>query len=140
MEIDLHSQEEMDLLEELVVNEDFLKRDDVYNISRGGKNPCMYGKDNPFYGKNHTEEFRKQVSARLKGKPLSQQHKDNISKSFKKLLENHPEIRLRFATRKNKKKCKNKTTGEIKFFSINDMPDDFEIYTCRKTYQHVPEE
>lgn len=58
LEIDLHSQEEMDLLEELVVNEQFLARDDVYNVSRGGKNPCMYGSKNPFFGKTHTEKFR----------------------------------------------------------------------------------
>lgn len=140
MEIDLHNQEEMDLLEELVVNEEFVKRDDTYNISRGGKNPCLYGKDNPFYGKDHSEEFKKKISAQFKGKPLNQSHKDNISKGFKKLLEDHPEIRLKFATIKNKKKCKNKNTGEIKFFHIEDIPDDFEIYTCRKPPHRMTEE
>lgn len=140
MEIDLHNQEEMDLLEELVVNEDFLKRDDVYNISRGGKNPCMYGINNPFYGKDHSESFKRKVSMQFKGKSLTQTHKDNISKGLKKLLENHPEIKLKFGSRKNKKKCKNKNTGEVKFFNINDIPDDFEIYIHRKTRQHVSEE
>ena len=57
LEIDLKSQEEMDLLEECVVNEQFLARTDVYNLSRGGKNPCMYGKNNPFYGKTHSKEL-----------------------------------------------------------------------------------
>ena len=47
----------MDLLEEMVVNEDFLLREDVYNISKGGKNPCMFGKNNPFFGKTHSAEF-----------------------------------------------------------------------------------
>ena len=42
----------------MVVNKDFLKRDDVYNISRGGPTPCMYGKDNPFYGKTHSLEAK----------------------------------------------------------------------------------
>ena len=60
--IDLKNREEMDLLEECVVNKEFLARNDVYNISKGGKNPCMYGKDNPFYGKTHTNEFKEKIS------------------------------------------------------------------------------
>lgn len=68
LEIDLKNAEEMDLLEELVVNKDFLARDDVYNLSRGGKNPCMYGKDNPFFGKTHSDKFKKEQSARSKGR------------------------------------------------------------------------
>ena len=34
--IDLKNEEEMNLLEELVVNEEFIKRDDVYNLKTGG--------------------------------------------------------------------------------------------------------
>lgn len=34
--IDLNSKDEMNLLEQLVVNEEFLKRDDVYNLTVGG--------------------------------------------------------------------------------------------------------
>lgn len=55
LESDLKNEKEMDLLEEAVVNKDFLARDDVYNISRGGPNPCMYGDKNPFYGKKHSK-------------------------------------------------------------------------------------
>lgn len=36
--IDLKNEEEMNLLERLVVNEDFIKRDDVYNLQTGGHN------------------------------------------------------------------------------------------------------
>ena len=50
----------MDLLEQCVVNKEFIDRADVYNISRGGKNPCMYGKNNPFFGKTHSNEVKKQ--------------------------------------------------------------------------------
>ena len=39
LEIDLKNEKEMDLLEEMVVNKEFLARDDVYNLSRGGINP-----------------------------------------------------------------------------------------------------
>ncbi len=140
LEIDLKNEEEMDLLEELVVNKDFLARDDVYNLSRGGKNPCMYGKKNPFYGKTHSKEFCEQVSKRFTGKHITQEHKYKISKGLKKLFEEHPEIKLKFASRKGKRKCKNKKTGEIKFFSINDIPNDFDIYINRKPKAYVSDE
>lgn len=140
LEIDLTNQTEMDLLEEYVVNEDFLKRDDVYNISRGGKNPCMYGKDNPFYGKTHTDKFKKKMSSILKGKKLSQQHKNNISIGLKKLMHENPEIKIKFATRKNKKKCKNKNTGQIKFFKIDQIPNEFEFLKRKKYYKKLTEE
>ena len=140
LEIDLKNEEEMDLLEELVVNKDFLARDDVYNLSRGGKNPCMYGKKNPFYGRTHSKEICGRVSKRFKGTHLTQEHKDQISKCRKKLLEEHPEIRIKFAHRKGKKRCKNQKTGEIKFFSIDNIPNDFDIYVNRKPKVYVSDE
>jgi len=83
LEIDLKNQDEMDLLEEMVVNEFFLKRNDVYNISRGGKNPCMYGKNNPFYGKTHSKDFCERISKKFKGKKLSNAQITCRSKSSK---------------------------------------------------------
>lgn len=138
--IDLHSEEEMDLLEEYVVNEEFLKRDDVYNMSRGGKNPCLYGKDNPFYGKTHSDKFKQKMSTRLKGHHISEQHKEKISEGFKKMLFEHPEIRCKFASLKNKKKCINHSTGEIRFFSIDDIPNDFEIYIRKREPHYISQE
>lgn len=138
LEIDLKSQEEMDLLEQLVVNEDFLKRPDVYNISRGGNNPCMYGANNPFFGKTHSANMRKKMSAMKKDKPLDQQHKDNISRGLRLMFAAHPEIRKRCATRAGKKKCVNAATGEIRFFDVNAIPTGFEIYV--KPVKHVSDE
>lgn len=39
------------------------------------------GKDNPFYGKIHTEKSKQQMSKSQKGKKFTQQHKINLSKS-----------------------------------------------------------
>lgn len=138
LEIDLTNSDELDLLEQMVVNKDFLQRNDVYNISRGGPTPCMYGKDNPFYGKTHSFETRQKISTYNKGKKLTEKHKQHISNGLKKLIHEHPEICIKFASKKNKKQCKNKLTGEIKFFIINDIPDDFEIYRKPHPDNHVP--
>ena len=140
LEIDLKSAEEMDLLEEMVVNQEFLKRDDVYNISRGGTNPCMYGDKNPFYGKTHSKDFCERTSKRFKGTKLTQDHKDKISSSIKHNVEEHPELREKFASLKNKKKCKNKITGKIVFFDKNHIPEEYEVFIDRKPAYYVPEE
>lgn len=140
LEIDLKNQEEMDLLEEMVVNKDFLARSDVYNISRGGKNPCMYGKDNPFYGKDFSEDHKRKLSLKFKGCHISEEHKRHISEGLLNLYSEHPEIKQKFATRKNKKQCKNKKTGEIKFFNPNNIPDNFEIYKTPQIYHKMTEE
>lgn len=140
LEIDLKSAEEMDLLEEMVVNKEFLERDDVYNISRGGTNPCMYGDKNPFYGKTHSKEFCERTSRRFKGTKLTQDHKDKISLSIKHNVEEHPELREKFASLKNKKRCKSKTTGKIAFFDKNHIPEEYEVFIDRKPTYHVPDD
>ena len=80
------------------------------------------------------------MSSILKGKKLSQQHKNNISIGLKKLMHENPEIKIKFATRKNKKKCKNKNTGKIKFFKIDQIPNEFEILKRKKYYKKLAEE
>lgn len=62
--IDLKNEEEMNLLEELVVNEDFISRPDVYNMKVGGIGgwPSMYGDKNPFYGKHHSDATKNKIS------------------------------------------------------------------------------
>ena len=68
--IDLKNEEEMNLLEQLVVNEDFISRPDVYNMKVGGKGGFapMYGDKNPFYGKHHSDTTKNKISNSLIGK------------------------------------------------------------------------
>ena len=136
--IDLNNQEEMDLLEELVVNKDFLQRPDVYNCSRGGKNPYMYGKNNPFFGKTHTPERRARIAEKNRNKTIPQNIRDKIRDGVKRSIEEHPERLKRFETILGKKKYTNVETGESKFFKPGEQPEGFEIKIV--PVYHVPDE
>jgi hypothetical protein len=50
------NKEDAELLERNIVNKDFVKMKDNYNISLGGNVCILYGEDNGFYGKTHTKE------------------------------------------------------------------------------------
>jgi len=139
LEIDLANQAEMDLLEEMVVNKDFIARDDTYNISRGGKNPCMYGKDNPFFGKTHSRHARELISAANKGKTISESTRHLMSESLIKNYKEHPELKHICNVIAGKKKCISAETGEIKFFDKDNIPDGFTVFQDRKD-RHVSAE
>lgn len=53
-------------LESDIVNIDYVRRLDTYNISIGGNVCILYGEDNGFYGKKHTAETRTRISASIK--------------------------------------------------------------------------
>lgn len=68
------NREEMLLKEAELVNEDFLKRDDVYNLTSGGKGGFFYINSSgisKFKGKKHTAETKAKISEYRKGKPTS---------------------------------------------------------------------
>lgn len=88
------SQQELDIKEQMWIS--------IYDSFKNGYNRCeggngikgyihtekwkeehskrMLGENNPFYGKNHTEETKEKLSDCFKGKKLSQEHINNISK------------------------------------------------------------
>ena len=92
------------LKESEIVDENFVKRSDTYNMMCGGEgfssgknNPMYnvhrYGKDNPFFNKKHSEETRLRMTLNhadfsseknpMYGKHLSKEAKDKISKANK---------------------------------------------------------
>lgn len=98
---DVDDWELMDFIEELIVDEDFVKRKDTYNMRTGGqhKEDCtckeetrkkisqtLKGKSCPWNSHPKSEETRRKISESLKGKPhyqppISEEHKRKISKA-----------------------------------------------------------
>ena len=64
LEYELHNQSELELLEKMIVNDDFLKREDVYNIRVGGKGGFESGL---WKGVRRSLENRINISNGLKG-------------------------------------------------------------------------
>lgn len=61
------TQEEAEAKEREIVNLDFVKDRNTYNVSLGGNVCVLYGKDNGFYGKTHTKETKEHISQMNKG-------------------------------------------------------------------------
>jgi len=62
------NKEEAEAYEASIVNRDFTLREDTYNIALGGNVRIMYGKNNPFFGKSHSEESKNKIRDRSKGR------------------------------------------------------------------------
>ena len=83
------NEKEAFLKEEELVTQDFIDREDTYNITFGGKGlqsgekNLMYGKPSAMRGRHHTQESREKMSKATKGKLHSQETKDKISKANK---------------------------------------------------------
>ena len=63
-----------------------VKDKNFYNLSGGGlgkRGIRRFGKDNPFYGKTHTDLARKLISDANKNKKLSEEHKSRLINSRK---------------------------------------------------------
>ena len=55
------NKEEAESLERELVNEEYVNRDDTYNLSLGGNVCILFGENNGFYGKKHDEETRQKM-------------------------------------------------------------------------------
>jgi hypothetical protein len=71
----VESIEEAYSLEEELVNEEFVSRDDTYNMKIGGdRGPRNSGRNNPMYGRKHSAETRAKNSAARKGQHAGEKH------------------------------------------------------------------
>lgn len=66
-----------------IVNPEFIKRSDTYNICLGGTGGGLPGKLNPMYGKTHTPEARAKISNGNRGKIVSEESRKKNSESHK---------------------------------------------------------
>lgn len=75
------SEEEAYLKEMEIVNEEFVKRDDTYNLNLGGTGGFTYINSNlphPRIGRKHSEETKRKLS-----KPKTEEHKKKLSEANK---------------------------------------------------------
>jgi hypothetical protein len=86
------SKKEMYLKEKEIVNEDFIKQENNYNIKIGGLGGWDHlkkiGKLHPFYGRHHTNETKTKISIIKKGKITSKTTKQKISLKIKNFYKN----------------------------------------------------
>jgi len=111
-----------------LVNDEWVKNPNTYNITKGGRGGFRYdksGKNNPNYGKHLSDDIKEKISksvseAHKKGKftykPLSQETKNKISranKGKKRSEEEKKKRSLQFLGNKNARRVKVKIKGVI---------------------------
>lgn len=62
------NKEEAERLERILVNREYVERDDTYNLSIGGNVCILFGEKNGFFGKTHSDETRQKMSESSLGK------------------------------------------------------------------------
>ncbi|AND75017.1 hypothetical protein pf16_94 [Pseudomonas phage pf16] len=88
-------------VERILVDEEFVRRVDTYNLATGGRggytmseefceraSKRMMGEGNPNFGKPRPDHSKKKQSDAMKGRTLSDEHKSKISEAVRG--ENHP--------------------------------------------------
>lgn len=87
---DVDDEELMDFVEELIVDEDFVKRKDTYNIALGGTGGIL----------EHSEETKKKLSESHKGKPSPKKGKPGIKPSLETRMKMTESQKRRWEKRK----------------------------------------
>lgn len=62
------NREEAENLERVLVNREYVERDDTYNLSIGGNVCILFGENNGFFGKTHSDVSRQKISEAQRGK------------------------------------------------------------------------
>jgi len=129
------SENDMYELEELIVDNDFLIQENVYNIKCGGmggfpENASKNGNKKILWLRKNNEEWVKKWKLNLKennskywkNKKFSENHKSNLSKARKDFLKNGGEV-----WNKNKKMSKefskNVSRALLKYYKIHESPN-----------------
>lgn len=82
----LHFCESMDAAlakEKEIVDLEFVKCESNYNVAIGGSGGGLFGQDNPFFGKRHSEETKETIRAKNSGKICTDEMRLKISKGLK---------------------------------------------------------
>lgn len=87
------NKEDAEELERELVNEEFINRVDSYNISLGGNVCILYGENNGFFGKSHTEETKEIIKEKQGNYRHTKETRNKIGKSVIKAFNNNPKIK-----------------------------------------------
>ena len=71
------------LEEKYIAEHNAVEDPNYYNVTPSGLACILYGEDNGFFGKTHSEETRAIISAANKGKIISEEHRASISEHSK---------------------------------------------------------
>ena len=71
------NKEDAEKYEASIVDRDFTMREDTYNLNLGGNVRISYGPNNGFYGKQHTEKTKKEISKIHIGNKYNSNAKDH---------------------------------------------------------------
>ena len=103
----------------------------LFNIMEGGFGPpALFGEDNGFYGRTHTEETKRIISEKKKGSKLSKEHRKIISDTHKgvpKSEEQKEKIREKAKQRKQTESTKEKLADHFAKLWIVTLPCGTEI-------------
>ena len=99
-----------------IVNEEFVKNDQTYNIALGGHGGKLT-EINPFFGKHHSDETKELLSEINTGKTLSEETKQKISSS---LLEHYDSL----SEEEKQEQFKNLKRGEDHYMFGVTVSDD----------------
>ncbi len=147
--IDLNNAEEMTLLEKCVVNEDFIKRSDVYNRRIGGDGGKIemtpeirrkislsnMGHVPHSKGKHLSDETKQKISLATKGKKkISMEQRKKISESLRKHPEKHQYWKGKKMPREMVEKRLKKVRGSIRKNGtkvIYEGKEEYLSYLCK---------
>lgn len=111
------NKEDAEKLEKELVNEDFVKRKDNYNLSLGGNVCILYGESNGFYGKTHTQETKEKIKQGLLKKfGIKRKHPKEVIEKIKitsRKTWNDPEMKRKCSKRSSGRKHSEETKKKI---------------------------